>query len=629
MIASGADLWTQWTERGVLRPRDYDTEVADLIWRAIGEQPSPDARALPTAMDRVGWSARDLLRGIRPALLSFSGMLSDLLALYARVDAARAGDENLQIQYEFEDGEQLDEELKPFRSTVQRLKRSVQETDAFRFTNALGWNNPFRERAMELGLSPLDLAPSILGLAPSSSMRDWPFAAEFPSPQVDNPELSRVIAAHRQVIVAALRKLEEYGKDLNEASPPPAGAGPVSDLYYAATDFWAPAEIALHNLGPRLLADLPPTEQSRLIEEQVRWLDRFWQPADASIEQSIEEVTDVLSLPHWGRRHELYSAWVVAAIDNALESHLQFDVTDGVLSFPFRATLLARLSTASGGFELWTEKRFVASGPLAGGRKQAIQPDLTFLSATPPNRVIAAVEAKQYLRASGRKHGETARDYSANLPDAQVFLVGHGPLGRSVIEHVASADRPRVALHPDLRPGQSAALARFASNLAALFPQPTTSPSEMRTAVVAAAPPLTKTGDSEHPFPSHRIGTVALAWAPEVHDLDLHLVRDDTGEEVSFACEISDHAELDGDRFDGGPECAIVRMGDYSVHVEVRLFSRDVTSLLEAHPRVTITMLGFHGIFRPAQSLGVERTWHVATIEASGVVKVADSTAIS
>lgn len=619
-----------WVHSGVLRPHDYDRDIAELIRRAIGEASDSDAETLSEAMDRVGWAAHDLLRAVYPALQSFSGMLRELLALYARVDATRAGDEDLEIQYEFEDGESIDEELKPFRKCVERVERSIQVITSFRFTNAIGWHSPFERRAIELELLPKDLARSLLGLAPGSSLRDWPFSAEIPSPpHVNTSKLARVIADHRQVITAALHRLNEFGTDVNTAVLHPDASESERDLYFASTDFWAPSQIVLMNLAPQLLADLPRESQDRLLQEQSEWLGKFWERTNAPVEQSIQDVSDVLSLPHWGRRHELYAAWVVAAIDRALGARLRFDVSDGVLCFPFRATLLARLVTAFGDVELWTEKRFKASGSLAGGRKQGIQPDLTFLDAASPHLPIAAVEAKQYLRSSGLKHGLTARDYARNLPSAQVLMVGHGPLGDSAIRHVRAEDRLRVTLYPHVRPGHSAVRDQFESHIVALFPEPSTPSAAAAPPMSFSVPPLDDSASEVDPSHRNELATVALTWAVSVHDLDPHLIRDETGDEVYYGRPASAHAVLNNDGFNGGPEWVVVTASPGPVRIEVRLFSGEVANVAGADPRVTTTMLGFHAVLRAGHGSGTERTWHVATIDAHGLVRLGDGVIVA
>ncbi|HBX82087.1 MAG: hypothetical protein WAV45_06405 [Propionibacteriaceae bacterium] len=600
MLTTGAELWTHWLDLGVLRPAGYDRDLADLVQRAVGEVPGSDIRTVPTAMEHAGWGARDLLRTLHPALLSFSGMLRELLQLYSRIDATRTGQENLRIHYEFEDGDQLDDQLEAFRERVNRIERSIRSMQVFTFSMDFAWNSPFAHRADALGADWREHVGSLLSV-PSEGLRSWPFAGKFRTPVVDAPRLARVISEHRQVIVAALHELEQFGENLDEMPILPAESQ-IRTIYFASTDFWAPQQISLMNLAPQLLEGLSSAESEDLIGVQSQWLAKFWDEEDVSIEQCVEEVTDILSLPQWGRRHELYSAWLAAAMDKALESRLQFEVTDGVLSFPFRPTLLATLATASGEVELWAERRFAAKPPLAHGRKAGIQPDYAFLEG---ESVLAAVEAKHYAHPSARKHGETARDYARNLRHAQIFMVAHGPLGASAMHYVAEADRPRVQLHEQVRPGQGAARTKFASALRSLFPLP-----------AHIAQSCGRQGSGE----------AILTWSPLVQDLDLHVIHETSGGEVCWGNTSSAYAALQADAFDGGPERVILRPCTSPIRVEVRLFAGTVRSVADADPQVLLEVPGFRGDLRPAQGAVTGRTWHVATIEACGCVRLGDST---
>lgn len=467
MIVSAADLWTTWVESGTLRPQDYDADIERLVRDAAG--PSEDASALTDALNRLQWDARDLLHALLPVLTSFSGMLADLLALYERVGATRANKANLRIKYEFEDGQKIDEDLASFREHVRRVRRVMARLTVFRLPST-AWKSPFSRRARELNFDEYEMGSRVLG----TEGRTWQFSTDFPSPVVDDPVLSRILGRHRLMIVSAIH----CWADLNVHTRADWDKGADLDELYlsfcrAASDGWVVGQIGLLNLAP-VLVDRVPDKASDLLQAQDDWLAEFWEPGEATeipITELVDEVTDVLSLPYWGRRHELYSAWITAAMDAALDHRLIFDVTDGVLAFPFRATLLARMTTSMGRVELWTEKRFDAlQHNLHGKRKNHIQPDYVFIDPAQPNDPLVVVEAKQYLSSNSRNPGDAAHDYSQNLPHAQVLVVAHGPLGPTTMDRVEAANRTRVSLYPDVRPGSTAAVHRFGAELAALLP---------------------------------------------------------------------------------------------------------------------------------------------------------------
>ncbi|RJT89966.1 hypothetical protein D6T64_05215 [Cryobacterium melibiosiphilum] len=620
-------------DSNLLRPKDYDSDIADLVRREIGDS-SLDIAALPRAMDIAKWDARDLIRTMMPVLTSFSGMLSDLLALYERIDATRTHKDNLHISYEFETGDAIDDQLAPFRERVQRTQTVLRRIDAFQFDHEYAWKSPLAERADKLHHHAHDAAVNLLGLESVAAASEWPFASEIPAPLIENPSLVHLVTRLRQVIVAALDKFSELGPTVGTMRPSHDQTDDSPDLRILAGDLWWLTEIGIMSLVPDLFAELSADESAKLVQAQLRWLERFWVASTITAEQRIEELADVLRLPYWGKRPDLYSAWVAAAIDAALvPGRLSFDVTDGVLAFPFRATLLARIDTANGAVELWTEKRFQATGLKGKGRVNHIQPDYVLINGAAPNKVIGVIEAKQYL--NSKNHGDTAHDYAHNLSDAEVFIVAHGPLGQRTLNKVAPADRKRVSLHPQVRPGSRSATKTFADRLVALLPTPFEQQPGPQAEVYVPGP-----SEGVHTIWARRAGpaaelqgqrellggTVALRWMTAVHDLDLHLIEAETGDLVYHGNLTSAHAELGGDRFYGGPEVALFHPTGKAISIEVHLFSSDVPNVSNAAPVVTITTLRGTMTLLPRAGAGSRASiWHVATIEPDGGIVLGES----
>jgi hypothetical protein len=369
----------------------------------------------------------------------------------------------------------------------------------------------------------------------------------------------------------------------------------LGGIFFAATDFWALLTASAVHRWTAGVAAGTITAPDGLLRQIDAWLEGFesGEPEEATVERAVDELLDILSLPTWGKRHELYSAWIATQLDRALDSRLEFVVTDGALRFPFRPTLLARLDTAQGPVELWCEVRSPATDELSGGRKESIQPDYRFQRAprdtSSVRTTVAAVEAKQYKAPNATRHGHTLRDYVANLPDATVFLVGHGPLGGGVIDAVAESDRDRARVHPDVRVGRPRESAAFRADVARLFPPTATRPNR-----------------------------IELRWSPTVPDLDLHVRGDD--QETSFQALETTHSTLRKDAFDGGPEIVdlhpdanealevcvqVYSTGTLRSAAPVVTFFRDATPVLELTPADEFAATG-------------ERWWDVARIDHAG-----------
>lgn len=615
MLTSAADLWKLWCQKNLIRPQDYDEDVVEAVRSGLGVQ-GQSAAGLPAAMDAAGWKATDLLRAVLPIVTSFSGMLSDLLSMYERIGASNAGGDNLRIMYEFKEGEPIDETLAHFREVVQRTQTVIEHLEVFHFAQDHAWDGPLKAHGQYL-----QTGFDVLDLTSNEEARSWPFRSEIPTRDVSDPRLSVVIARHRQVILAALKRLESFGDSMNSAHnsfyTQGSKAWPEADqaLYFAGTDFWPISQIgAMHALAS-LVDNLPPDKAETLIRAQSEWLEGFWTQSQVAVDQQIDELTDILSLPQWGQRFDLYSAWLATVMDRALDQRMVFDVPEGVLAFPFRPTLLARLQTQGGPVELWAEKRFSATNLVGHGRTANIQPDYVFVSST-TSTVIGAVEAKQYKSQTSKNPARAAHDYAGNLKSSKVFIVAHGPLRGDSIETVDPADRSRVFFHAHVRPGNDIEIGSFCEELSKLLP-PVTEASSARAPARNVAALASSTARVSAPVRA-AMASIMLEWSPSVEDLDLHLLDVARDRDVSYRRLQDDHATLGADAYGGGPEVAFAYPTGGPVDIEVHLHSSDADSVADAKPIVTVTTLGGTMRLVPDATEISGPVWRVGVIDEAG-----------
>lgn len=140
----------------------------------------------------------------------------------------------------------------------------------------------------------------------------------------------------------------------------------------------------------------------------------------------IKEFLELLNLPIWSRRHELYQTWVLTQIDKALEDYKRtIHHVDGALILNFSGTHIAALETEKGRIHLWSELRSPLANPVGEGRKGHIQPDytLTFEPITSPSQTIVAIECKQYRKANPKNFADALIDYARGRPNAKILLV--------------------------------------------------------------------------------------------------------------------------------------------------------------------------------------------------------------
>lgn len=465
-MSTAAEVWSRLVEDGVLMPKGYDEDVVSLLDGQL-----PGSGSLPVRMEVAGWTARDLLRAMWPVVDSFAGLMRDLLSLYAGIAASHATSENLDIIYEFDESDVLDQSLADFRRAVATLDRAQAARGSFVVS-------PQRWRYPSVKMWQLDRA-DVYGLRRGGENAwGWDFALPA-APDADNPAVVRGVSLVCGILSIACSELRKSGATMaavrdslafeNRSNVEPAGD---QTLFFDFTDYWPEIVIMKLRADVNYLASKPPRDVQVWLREVEDWCSSFWEIKEPSEAHSVLE--SVLSLPMWGKRHELYSAWVVCIISEAFNTqHLRFEVVNGRLNFPFKATKIATFDDQAGPVELWAEVRSAASGALAHGRKRGVQPDYRFLRpGQDPSGTEMAIEVKHYRRAAATRHGDTARDYARALPRARVAIVAHGPIGSTAIDRVSRPDRPRIAFRENVRSLSSAESREFIVELREIFPAP-------------------------------------------------------------------------------------------------------------------------------------------------------------
>ncbi|GAB3168159.1 hypothetical protein GCM10027059_30400 [Myceligenerans halotolerans] len=570
MQQTATELWGEWVRSGVLKPGSYDADVKQCVQGALEHAGAPAAGTLEAAMDAVEWTPRDLIRALAPVVASFTGMLRDLLRLLSRIGAKSGTRENLRVVYEFDKGDLIDDSLGSFRETVERLESVVVRTRPLVFDPDRVWQSPLR------GFRAYDLNSFLSTHGWSVGREHWQFGDGVPVPELTgSSRVDGLLEEYVRLLRCVAERLGEIGDDTIAvtawlvhaerdeawASGSEIVAENTSDIVIAreASDYWLLSNASMACGFAEAVARGEPVRDD-LLDRLEAWLAEFWGvETDSMRERLVEEFTDVLSLPTWGRRHDLYSAWIATQIDRALDSRLEFVVEDGALRFPFSETLLARLDAAAGDVELRSERKFPASDLVGKGRKNGVQPDYSFVRASDQTPIVA-VEVKQYRHSTTSKPAAALRDYVVALSSEQVFLVAHGPLGRGVARTIPAEASERAHVHRNVRVGKPAESAAFRKDLASLFPPP-------------PKPTLPGVGAPRSlPGPIGRPVRVELRWLPSVHDLDLHILG--RAGEMSYQNPLMPHAVLKDDTFNGGPEIAYLSAVPVGIEVRVHVYSQ-------------------------------------------------------
>lgn len=473
--------WGLWNalkdEAGLsLKGSAYDTAMVDELRSSLtGENYGDLGRLLRKHQVPIERLLSEFLRIAAP----FARMMSDVLAMFDAASAQRS-DRNLKLSVQLDDVDMpLEFDLARFTEQAEQVTRAVSRVRASRLNADNLWSiwSAFQKSA--LAISMISNGESARRLLPTSpDVRAWLARMERGH---DFPALpSRPISGHpwideltddlwfefREYHRATRGRFRTYESFMAADSSLPAEEDHVQQrsLNQAATDFW-PRQIVqvLAIIAETLQADPQHAAALSLVAE----IERHFPPLIINpneTETLRSELQELLNLPIWQKRHELYSVWVASQITNALRPFgVTFHPDSGNLSFPFKKTLIATIGTKPGDrLELWSELRRPAVDPV--GRKGAVQPDymlLTESTASPGDgHSTLVVECKQYLRSSTGNFSRALGDYAKANPKTRVVLLNYGPFGAGVLDKVPEHVRDYCTGLGQVRPGE-ATLASF------------------------------------------------------------------------------------------------------------------------------------------------------------------------
>lgn len=448
-ITDAASVWEALQSAKVFRPQDYDKDLVESIRQELGCDPSQE---LPRDLQR--YSAKQFIDAVLRSLAPWAKMLKDLLSLYEQVGASNTQREPLRVRYDFDDqGPDLDFDLATFREwervttllTQQIAGVRWQQQEAWRLSKVFDWED-----------QPIALDRSAEWVSISGSR-----------PTCQQSDADEAIAHAWRYLVAYVADVTSRWPDRRAVTRPANDIVTQDDAWVMATDYWD--VILLQRLrrfaeyvnaqGAERAADLGRAARDAVIAA-AEALPSF----TIDVTTAVERLVSVLSLPIWGQRHEVYSAWVFTQIAWAVGlDKVDVHVVDGLLAFEFSGSHLATGRSAEGPLQFWTELRSKHTNPLGIGRKAAIQPDysITGEPISSPTTTVLAVECKQYKTNALRNPAHAVADYTSGLPNAHVVLAMYGDVSDRVLEGLTDEQKRRATVVRGLRPGNGPALSRF------------------------------------------------------------------------------------------------------------------------------------------------------------------------
>jgi hypothetical protein len=531
-LTNSRDLWEYLVSEGGLQPRSWDRALVKNLRDRLG---LPESGAMEDRLEEADIDIEPLVYSLFAALEPFAEMLSDLLALLERHNIT-SSDHVAEIRFDFDaPGEPLSFDLDSFRTTRSKWFKALLLVPVVDWPRYAWWD--LVEAVQGWADVPLvRLAqPALADWSSRYEAGEWPGVLDPPTCGVAalDSELVRVWAVWRgwlaAVAVAALDldALRARSHQLSTGQIDPEESALQLLAYLEMRGEW-------HDRWPRALAyavfgvaewirSLPPGQREREAALVARRLKEFFEANPLRYESSeglVERLLDVLELPVWKRRHELYAAWIFAELVAAMPRDAQLLPSEqGVLRFPFKSTLMASVPSCDPPLEIWSELRSPLSDPLGVSRTTSVQPDYSVLLKGAAGKAsfessLVEVEVKQYQKPSNKVFAAALRDYAKARPRARVLLVDHGRVNETTVRRQVEAPyRSRTRVVSELHPLNESARAAFRDLVRDAVAHVCTAPREERS-----------TDDSLRGLVAVEIlDECEVAWSRGPSDLDLHL----------------------------------------------------------------------------------------------------------
>ena len=445
-LKTAAELWDSLNSNGRLAPRSHDRQfVADL--RA--QLHIPASQDVGAYLNQQDVEITTFLVAVLNALQPFSMMLTDIYDMFVDGGVSRSN-ERLLIEFDFNQGHKLSFDAGAFRharNVMENLHGTVAHR-AYKPEDLIAINWGLRTALADaLGMEKVRAAFSKPIASDEANTWinnfDWAYDTPVPLPMgASTDPLTQALLPVATMVEELCRRTGRYTSqsDLRSAridsEPDRSERAPIRQWSESCLAHAQDDHIARRHLLPMLwyYHQLVPSSHRGVLAEKVNALVNAHSDVVAA-NASYHQLEDLLDLPIWKQRSQLYSVWLVTLIKRELQQageHFQLMGQNNCLTFAFSPTHIANLHVGNDVLELIAEFRVAAQGiALMGtGRNQNIQPDYSLLQrqANGGHRIIYVLEAKQYARANTRNFNHALRDYAKLNTEALVALANYGPV---------------------------------------------------------------------------------------------------------------------------------------------------------------------------------------------------------
>ncbi|MFB9124403.1 hypothetical protein E2553_35295 [Paraburkholderia dipogonis] len=409
------------------RDADVEDTIKSELDGAIGSSRLDEWLADDAASKAPRVSVERLLVAVLNSQRGYAAMMKDMLELLIQANANRDG-QTLDLQFQF------DRVNDPIRFTLEAFRAAVRRTERLLISH---YELP---SANDLWA----LAKELRTLADSSLLPQDGFPPVEFAPTTGHAELDRALKTIIELVADFQTWCSSFGDSRRAALdsakqqyPQTTNPEHVAAIRRvgAAHDYW---DLQVADLV-REIAHKVQTQsmEAEHAETRLRPLLATLEHKDRWVDQTYTELLDLLKLPTWRKRHELFSVWVGSILlrtAKAEADRFRFLSADGALSFAFGGNRLATYDRDGEQFDIWAELRSALVGA-SSKRTKGIQPDFRVLSPSLTGSHNAqtrfVLECKHYLVPSVSNFSLAAADYARSCPTASVLLVNHGPIDDS------------------------------------------------------------------------------------------------------------------------------------------------------------------------------------------------------
>lgn len=501
-ISDASALWNALIKHG-LKPDGYDEGIVVAIQTALGLDRSG---ILAQQLQVEGIAAERFLLAFIDVLEPFAQMMEDSLHFLEQFNTTLAI-QHLAIQFKGLLGSARRIDLDRLRRSalqIQRVKRKVQlpifNSNMWAINRPLSdWTRQYIGYDNEVERLP----PPYLNDAAALAEGPWPRNAIRRPPVTGRIGVDANVERLCELVDSYVASVLSMGYSTRAAATDayfrrnttsdlvedvrPQNLAPLAQL---ASDDWAGSLYRSLVLWTAAFAD-GITDTTLPLDTAIHALDQFpTGTREKWTEEPIRVLLDILDLPVWKHRHELYAFWVLTEIARALSTYdFSLIAAGGSLDLKYKATVVGTIRTHVGQMYLMSEVRTRLDAPTGRGRKSGVQPDyqISFTRDNDPSGARLLVECKQYATPRRDTFARMLYDYARACQDANVILVNYGRMPSDLLTAATlarldpsgslNADQrgsviERTGLVGELKPGNAEARRLFGSYIIDALPAP-------------------------------------------------------------------------------------------------------------------------------------------------------------